>query len=269
MGEKEIDVFFLSLVLTTILLVVAVYLIIVSFRRRQLVYIREKQDAELLHQQQLLEARQELQQSLMQHLGAELHDTIGQKLTLAYLQMENTRCLDDINIIKQQIERQSELIRDSLNELRSLSKILVSHDLSDFSFVHFVEKEMNRLAQSGLCKAVFIAPSIIYKPFDERVELTLARICQEFIQNSLKHSACTMIRIEIKFSTDKLEICCSDNGHGIDWQKLSTYDVRSGSGLPMINSRILSIGAQCEWRNEDGTNLVITVALHKPISYET
>jgi signal transduction histidine kinase len=268
MDEKEMRVFFITLALTGIILVMAIYFIILSFRRRQLLYSREKEASELLHQQQLLEARQEIQQNLMRHMGAELHDTIGQKLTLAYLQMQNTRYLNDINAVKEQVESQSNLIRDSLDELRSLSKILVSHDFSDFSFVHFLEKEMNRLAQSGLCKAIFISPDT-YQPSDERVELTLARICQEFIQNSLKHSACTTIKIEIKPSADKLEVCCSDNGNGIDWKKLNAYNIKSGTGMPMINSRLQSINAHCEWRNENGTSLFITVPLSKTLKHET
>ena len=267
MDEKDLKILFLVLAPTGLLLVMAIYLIIVGFKRRQAFYLKEKEASELLHQQQLLQARQEIQQNLMQHMGAELHDTIGQKLTLAYLQMENTRYIDDINMLREQIESQSNLVKDSLDELRSLSKILVSHDFSDFSFVHFLEKEMNRLAQSGLCKAIFICPGN-YNPSDERVELTLARICQEFMQNSLKHSGCTVIEIEIRSSADKLEVCCSDNGKGIDWKKINTYNVKSGSGLPMINSRIQSINAHCEWKNENGTSLMITVPLNKSLVYE-
>ncbi|HEY0678539.1 MAG TPA: ATP-binding protein [Chitinophagaceae bacterium] len=268
MGEKPLSDFFLSLALTGFLIVMAIFLIIVSFRRRQLLFVKEKEDSEFRHEQQLLEARQEIQQNLMQHLGGELHDTIGQKLTLVYLQMENTRYLNDIDAVKEQIESQSNLIRDSLDELRSLSKILVSHDFSDFSFVHFLEKEMNRLAQSGLCTAVFVSPEN-YHPCDERVELTLARICQEFIQNSLRHSSCTTIKIEIKPLADTLEIYCSDNGNGIDWKNINSYKVNSGSGLLTINSRIQSINAQCEWRNDNGTSLMIRVPLRKSLAYET
>jgi signal transduction histidine kinase len=262
MGAKEINVFFLSLGLIVLLLVMAVYLIIISLRRRELYFTKENENAALRHHQELLEARQEMQQSLMQRLGGELHDTIGQKLTLAYLQMENALYLDDIGTLKKHIALQNTLIQESLDELRSLSKILVSHDFLDFSLVHFLEKEMNRLEQSGLCKAVFIAAPGIPKPADERTELTLARICQEFIQNSLKYSGGTEIRIEISASDEKLEIACRDNGKGIDWSK-SNYGVRSGSGISMINARALSMGAQCDWRNENGLQLTITLPLQK------
>lgn len=259
MGEQEINVFFLSVILVVLLLIMTIYLVITSLRKRQLFFMKENENAELKHRKELLEARQEIQQSLMQQLGAELHDTVGQKLTLAYLQMENALHLDDISTIKNHISLQNALIQESLDELRSLSKILISHDFSDFSFVYFLSKEMDRLDQSGLCKTVFISPMQVPKLANERVELTLARICQEFIQNSLKHSGCTVMKIEIRPGLEKMEIHCSDNGKGIDWQKVNEYNVRSGSGLKMINARAAAIGATCSWGNQQGATLVITL----------
>jgi signal transduction histidine kinase len=265
MGEQEIIVFFLSVGLVVLLFIMAICLVITSQRKRQLYFMKESENAALKHRKELLEARQEIQQSLMQQLGAELHDTVGQKLTLAYLQMENARYLDDINKIKDHISLQNVLIQESLDELRSLSKILISHDFSDFSFVHFLSKEMDRLEQSGLVKTVFIAPAHVPKLANERIELTLARICQEFIQNSLKHSGCTVIKIEIEPGQEKMVIHCNDNGKGIDWQKGNKYDVRSGTGLQMINTRVSSIGGTCAWGNEQGASLVISLPLDSNI----
>lgn len=257
MGSKEINIFFLSLTLTIFLLVMAVYFIIMSFRRRQLFFTKEKENIELQHRQNLLEAKQEIQQTLMQRLGSELHDTIGQKLTLAYLQMENALNLENIQAIKEHIRMQNNLIQESLDELRSLSKILVSHDFSDFSFIYFLDKEMKRVQESGLCNAVFIAPGNIIISDDERVELTLARICQEFIQNSLKYSGCTEIRIEITSLPGMLEINCSDNGKGMVNEQV--YEIKSGTGIRSINTRVALLGATCEWSSRNGTQLKISL----------
>lgn len=268
MGEKEINVFFLSVTLIVLLLVMGVYFIIVSMRRRQILFTKEKERTELLHQQQLLEARQEMQQHLMQNLGAELHDTIGQKLTLAYLQMENALHFENIDALKKQIKSQNNLILESLDELRSLSKILIAHDFSDFSFIHFMQKETERLQQSGLCKVIFLAPADMPKAAGERVELTLARICQEFIQNSLKYSGCTELKIAVSVSAYNMNITCSDNGKGIDWEKVNAYNIKSGSGMHTIGTRAALIGATCQWNTENGTQLILSLPLHNPNSHE-
>ncbi|RPD39590.1 sensor histidine kinase [Chitinophaga barathri] len=259
MGEKEIGVFFLSLALTVIIVVMAVGFIIASIRRRTRAFEKEREHATLQHRQELLEAREEIQHSLMQSLGSELHDTVGQKLTLAYLQMENALLLEDMQALKDHIVIHNNLVQESLQELRSLSKILISHTLVDFSLIHFLDKELGRLRQSRLCHAELQYPQGADRIADDRTELHLARICQEFIQNSLKHSGCTLITISISEKAGALEIRCADDGAGFDPGRAKPYDSRSGSGLAMIKSRAASIHAQCAWETGKGATLVLTL----------
>jgi len=261
MGEEEIGVFFLSLILTVIIVVMAICFIIISIRRRTLAFAREQEHAALRHRQELLEARQEIQKSLMQSLGSELHDTVGQKLTLAYLQAENALCLEDLGKLKEHISIQNNLIQESLDEIRSLSKIMVSHTLADFSFIHFLERELQRLEQSRLCSVQFSYPDEMIRAADDRTELMLARICQEFIQNSLKHSGCTLIGIRIEQTAGALQLQCHDNGAGFDLSKAGRYDPISGSGLAMIRNRADAIGAHCHWETQQGTRLTLTLPL--------
>ena len=269
MYEKEINVFFLSVILTVLLLVMAVYFVIISIRRRDILYKKEREANAILHRQELLETRQEVQQKLMQNIGSELHDTIGQKLTLTYLQMENTLQLEDIEDIKSRISAQNALIQESLNELRSISKMLTTQDFSNFNFVHYLLKEMARINESGLCKTIFTYPEVQFDFLNEQVNLSLVRICQEFIQNSLKHSGATQLEIHVDLTDTHLKITCADNGRGIDWEKASEYRIGSGSGLKSIERRIGSIGAGYRWENKNGTQLHIDLPLNKITAHET
>ncbi|MBZ4189661.1 sensor histidine kinase [Niabella beijingensis] len=268
MGEKEINVFFLSVILTVLLLVMAVYFIIISIRRRNILYKKEREANAILHKQELLETRHEVQQKLMQHIGGELHDTVGQKLTLTYLQMENTLQSDDMEAIKHQISSQNTLIQESLNELRSISKMLTTQDFANFSFVHYLEKEMQRINESGLCHAIFSCTDRSYDFLTEHLNLSIVRICQEFIQNSLKHSGAGRIEVYAMVTDGILQITCADNGRGIDWSKVSEYRISSGSGLKSIERRIQSIGATGRWENNNGTQLYISLPLNKIPDYE-
>ncbi|MCF3110999.1 histidine kinase [Niabella sp. CC-SYL272] len=268
MGEKEINVFFLSVILTVLLLVMAVYFIIISIRRRNILYKREREANAILHKQELLETRQEVQEKLMQNIGSELHDTIGQKLTLTYLQMENTLQSDDMDDIKRRIAAQNVLIQESLNELRSISKMLTTQNFSDFSFVHYLEKEMARINESGLCQTFFSCHRDVSGLLNEHTNLSIVRICQEFIQNSLKHSGGTAIEIEVALAGSVLKIACSDNGKGIDWDRVGGYRISGGSGLQSIERRVQSIGATCHWSCNNGTQLHISLPLNKIPEHE-
>lgn len=268
MGEKEINVFFLSVILTVLLLVMAVYFIIISIRRRNILYKKEREANAILHKQELLETRQEVQQKLMQNIGSELHDTIGQKLTLTYLQMENTLLSDDMEDIKKRITAQNVLIQESLNELRSISKILTTQNFTDFSFVTYLKKELARINESGLRQTFFSSPREAFDFLNEHINLSIVRICQEFIQNSLKHSDGTAIEIHIRLKEDTLQIVCADNGKGIDWNEATAYRISSGSGLQSIERRIQSIGATFRWGSNKGTQLYISLPLNKIPNYE-
>lgn len=263
MGEKEINVFFLSVILTVLLLVMAVYFVIISIRRRNILYTREKEANAILHKQELLETKQEVQQKLMQNIGSELHDTVGQKLTLTYLQMENILQSEDLEDVRLKIRGQNELIQESLNELRSISKMLTTQDFTDFDFVYYLRKEMKRIQESGLSKTGFTYPAEPLDFLTEHINLSIVRICQEFIQNSLKHSGGTMLEIHVKLDENNLRLICSDNGKGIDWDKAYEYRIGSGSGLKSIERRISSIGATCKWESKNGTQLYIDLPLDK------
>jgi len=268
MGEKEINVFFLSVILTVLLLVMAVYFIIISIRRRNILYKKERAANAILHKQELLETRQEVQQKLMQNIGSELHDTIGQKLTLTYLQMENTLLSDDMEDIKTRIAAQNVLIQESLNELRSISKMLTTQHFADFSFVHYLQKEMARINESGICQTFFSSPRDTFDFLNEHINLSLVRICQEFIQNSLKHSGGTTIEIRVVLTGAALELTCADNGKGIDWDQVAAYRISGGSGLKSIERRIQSIGAGFQWTCSNGTQLHISLPLNKIPAHE-
>jgi len=268
MGEKEINVFFLSVILTVLLLVMAIYFVIISIRRRNILYKREREANAVLHKQELLETRQEVQQKLMQNIGSELHDTVGQKLTLTYLQMENILQSQDIDDIKTKINAQNELIQESLNELRSISKMLTAQNFQDFNFIHYIKKELARINESGLCKTVFTSPDEPLDFLSERINLSIVRVCQEFIQNSLKHSGCKLLEIKVSLTDEALIIVCADDGRGIDWGKAHAYNIASGSGLKSVERRLTSIGASYKWNNHNGTQLHIYLPLNKISDHE-
>lgn len=263
MSEKELIAFYSSVMFSILLVIMIVFFIVISFRKRYIFFSREKENAELKHKQDLLEARQEMQQTVMQNIGADLHDNVGQKLTLAYLQMENMLLLTEVSEIKKGIRLHNSLIQDSLDELRSMSRILVTHDFSDFSFDHYVEKELIRIKQMNLCNTYFAMEKRNRTLMDERSEIALARICQEFIQNSLKHSGCSQIAIEVKEDDKGLLVSCSDDGKGIGSTN-SIYSFQTGSGIRNIDKRVVGIQGVSKWvSNSNGTQLIVSIPRQK------
>jgi signal transduction histidine kinase len=63
---------------------------------------------------------------------------------------------------------------------------------------------------------------------------------QEFIQNSLKHSGCNMIKINLADGSDGLKLTISDDGKGFDPDSVRP----GGIGLANMKRRISLIGGR-------------------------
>jgi signal transduction histidine kinase len=67
----------------------------------------------------------------------------------------------------------------------------------------------------------------------DEYEMTLYRICQELVQNVIKHSGATTLRIQMIRHGDAINLIVEDNGHGID-----ATPIREGLGLMTIQSKV-------------------------------
>jgi signal transduction histidine kinase len=257
MSESEIKTFFFTVSIALLSFIIALFVIIVIYRRRKIEHAAEKEKLAEKHQQELVKTKTELQTSVMKQIGAELHDTINQRLTLAYLQTGNIQQLQDADRLKAAASEVGAVILQALEETRNISKILSAEDFSAFGLCGFVEKELYRVQQAGICTSVFElkGPAPVFA--NEKTELVLARICQEFIQNSLKHAAANKLSITIDSTGARLVITCRDDGRGFEYW----IAAGAGQGLDNIRNRAAMIEAGLDWQTEPGkgTTLIITL----------
>jgi PAS domain S-box-containing protein len=163
-------------------------------------------------------------------IGKELHDNVNQLITTAKLYVENSRYYPEQ--ADQFIKKGSDLLQKSINEIRFLSKTLVSPMVSDFGF----KETLLELTNSYQDLNVF---SIQRKfDFDEDdiavdIKITLYRILQEALNNTVKYAQATKISILIKYSRNGLKMKYKDNGIGFD-----TSLHKGGLGLRNIRNRV-------------------------------
>jgi signal transduction histidine kinase len=76
---------------------------------------------------------------------------------------------------------------------------------------------------------------------DQQIGSMIFRIIQELITNSIKHSHCDKISIDLNVSSQLIEIIYRDNGIGFDLS-----NIKSGLGLSNIQSRVDSLSGQIQ-----------------------
>jgi signal transduction histidine kinase len=263
MGKTE--QFLLSIVLATtafVIFVGAIVYFVIAARRRRLMYIKEKQAINEMHVKELLTKQLEIQQLTMQEIGREIHDSIGQKLTLASLYAQQLSHQNEAPAINHKIGDIGQIINESLQELRSLSKSLTgTGPAQEGDLRALLEVECTRIGNLGICNMQLESNSEIISVQQPGCNVLL-RIVQEFFQNSLKHAQCSNINIILHQGDEGITICVKDNGQGFDIEKIE-QSTNNGIGLQNMKRRAELVGAtlKINSRPGDGTMMEIKLVL--------
>jgi signal transduction histidine kinase len=216
----------------------------------------EKKLTEILHQEKLNTVQIEMQQQTMEHIGREIHDNIGQKLTLASLYIQQLAYENKAPLINSSIENISTIINQSLSELRGLSKSLTDNHTKTNTIHQLLQMECDAFNELKKCKLTFDSNfHNLELPYQSKI--VLLRIAQEFIQNSIKHSGCKNINIRLNKINKTLQLSLQDDGRDFDTNKKTVH----GIGLSNIKKRIQIIeGVYNLVSNEKGTKLIIEIS---------
>lgn len=239
--------------------IVAIMIYIRKYKQRKKEYLTEIQIKNEIHQKELLATQLEIQQSTMSQIGRELHDNIGQKLTLVSLYTQQLLHENKVPDVTERIEQVSEIINQSIDELRSLSKTLTDNRIDSIHIEQLIRDEVTVANSVKKCKVSFESD---FKNGDLNFEhkTVVLRIIQEFIQNSMKHSECRNIFINLKSNQkEHWKLTIEDDGKGFDSTDLQS----NGIGLTNMRNRAEIIGADFTFTSEKNIGTSLKIVLKK------
>ncbi len=255
MGEKETIILIIASLIAILLLCIAFIVILLIHRNRKLLYAKETHELYETHQQELLTSQLEIQQQTMQHIGREIHDNVGQKLTLASLYTQQLEFTNQYPVINEQLVAIGSVINESLTELRSLSKSLTDANTLNISLQKLIQTECKKIDATGNCKTHFSSneTETNINPSTKNIVL---RMVQEFLQNSLKHSQCKLITIQLNNTAAGIILFLKDDGKGFN-----TNQPAKGIGLQNIAKRAATLNAQLTLQSTigKGTSLKLLI----------
>jgi signal transduction histidine kinase len=256
MGKSEIIITIILFNLFFILFIVGVVLFIREYKVKKKEHSAMLSHQKSTHQKELLAAQVEIQQQTMQHIGREIHDNIGQKLTLASLYTQQLVFKNKSMDIRENIENIGSIINQSLKELRELSKSLTDNIVETSSIYKLLNTECLKINELNICKINFHCTNKkMALPY--QLKTILIRITQEFIQNSIKHSKCKLITIELKELENNITLNLSDDGIGFD----TSIIYANGIGISNMKKRTEMLGGSFDLQStrKTGTQLIITL----------
>lgn len=230
-----------------LLVSISMVLLFIIFNNRKNKLIQQQTEEKKKFETELAESQIEIREETLRNISWELHDNIGQLVTLAKIQLQNSQNEPD------KINESVTILGDALRELRALSKSINPESLKNMSLLEAVNNEIERFDRMNFIKSEF---EITGNPFEipQKEEIIIFRILQEFFANTIRHSRATELTVNIIYKNNELKIQTKDNGTGFDYK-----DDFKGIGLRNMKTRAQLIGAKLTLNSakDKGTELII------------
>lgn len=250
-GEREIVTFIILINLILFVFIIGMVYFVSQFRKRKVLYEKELAHIKMEYEKAKLQIEVDAQKETMKKIGKEIHDSVGQKLTLASIYLKKNG-VSSVNNSNSNLGEISELIDESLTELRQLSRTLVNPERYQTRLHDLILLETNRIQNMNGIRVVVEQKG----EFDlqEEAKHNIHRIIQEFLQNSVKHAKCSQIRINLDFTDNQLQVKCSDDGVGFDMHR----STGPGVGISNMKKRVHEMMGRAEIRSSKGAGTELT-----------
>lgn len=237
----------LLIYLIAVILIVVVFIVVffMAFQRRKNRMLQEQYETERHYQKELANSQIEIQEHTFKNIAWELHDNVGQLLSVANLQL-NILSENLPDEFKGQVGETKEIIKDTVMEIRNLSKVLNNDVILKNGLVASLEVELERFRRLGYLDASMEVVGDLV-PVHAPSAIIIFRILQEFLSNVIKHAKATELFVLLEYKDKSLNITLRDNGLGFDMNSKN-----SGSGMETMKSRAELIEATLIINSEPG-----------------
>jgi signal transduction histidine kinase len=226
---------------------IIIFLFIV-FQKKKNVLILKQIEAEKYFEKEIVESQIEIREQTLRNISWELHDNIGQLLTLAKIQLqripEHPEAINDVN----------DNLGNILSEVRALSRIISPDFISNVRLVEALQLEIDRFNRLNFIQSELVVQGTP-QTLDSKVEIVIFRIMQEFFSNVIKHSKASKLTVNLNFTETTLIITATDNGIGYN----TRLKANSGLGISNMKKRGKLINAEINITSEIDTGTTLTI----------
>jgi two-component system, NarL family, sensor kinase len=265
--DKQIYVALLAGIILALIVVGFIVTIFFLYQQK-----RKRQEQEMItmkdkYDQELLRSQLEIQEATLKGVALELHDNIGQVLSVVKLWLASLP-LEKDHKAYEGLQDSRQMLNKVIFDMSDLTKSLHTDRITDIGLVEAIRFDVATLRKTGGIEFDFKVTGEEIQ-FEGQNAIFMFRIYQEMINNLLKHAKASIVNISIIYSAnDTFVLKVEDNGVGFDIQsKKSVRTASSGLGLKNMLNRAKLIGANVAIDSEPGKGTAITIEM--PIGKKT
>lgn len=266
MLTDEIIVTIVASTVLFLLLIIIIFIIIGLYQRKRIRFLQETSEIKAAHQREILQAQIEIQNQTLEYIGQELHDNLGQMLSVAMLQLNGLE--DELTESSQQstVRRMVGTIEGAIQAVRQLAKTLDSGTIQRFGLPDSLTLELERIRQTGRYQTHLHVTGQPYA-LDDKAGIILFRMAQESLNNALKYARARTITITADYQPDLFTLTIADDGQGFVVDEVLSRGIDgAGSGLGNLQQRARLLGGSCIIESQLGNGTCVRIRVPRTMT---
>jgi len=209
----------------------------------------------------------ETQETERRHIARELHDEIGQTLTVAQLNLQAVLAQEGTDTFRKRLQDGLEAVERVLEQVHDISLNLRPSMLDDLGLEPALRWYTKRQAALVGLQVRFMASPMVHR-LDSQIETECFRIAQEALTNVVRHAQAKAVVVELDQVDGHLQLRVQDDGIGFEAKGVRKKAVRGASlGLLSMEERAVLAGGGLEIKSVAGQGTEIRAWL--PLKWET
>lgn len=194
-------------------------------------------------------------------IAREIHDELGQQLTVLKIDFSWLESRINLNENKQLTDKFadiSSLLDRAVNTVRRMSTSLRPSMLDDLGLVATIDWYLADFGRRVNLKTSFIhADDEFLMP--DKMRTALFRIFQESVTNVIRHSDASMVEVELAREGENICLKVKDDGRGFD---TATVAGKRTLGLLGMRERSVLVGGDCQIESIPGIGTTVSVVVN-------
>lgn len=256
------DVLLIIAVGTTLFLSLGIFIafMTLTYQKKRLQHHEEVKGLIDAYQKEILKAQIEMQEQTFLSISQEIHDNVGQILSLVRLNVSTLGKAENI-AAEQKILSSKELLDQVIGDLRDLSKRLNSKYVARQELSCLLKFQIDLIAKTGVASTHFDVQGE-EKVLNPEKKLMLFRISQEALNNAVRHAEASTITIKLEYKSEKTILSISDDGKGFTAPgKAEKNGLSQGTGTYNMYYRASLIGAKLRIQSTRGKGTQVLLEL--------
>lgn len=193
-------------------------------------------------------------------LARELHDSVTQAIySLTLFTEAGLRLLrtGDHSRIEELLHHLNDTSQQALLEMRLMLHKLRPPNLEEEGFVGALQQRLDEVETRANVEARLLVEGEL-DDLPGAVEEQMYRIAQEALNNALKHSAASLLKVQVTADEEDITLEISDDGQGFDVE--AAYE-NGGMGLQNMEERVEVLDGELDIVSAPGEGTIVTVQI--------